>query len=68
MKCCICKGEIEKQYTEEGEMYWDQGNNAQPIDDGRCCNDCNRKVVIPARMAEIKLAQVMKHHKPKSGS
>ena len=66
MKCCICKGEIEKQYTEEGEMYWDQGNNAQPIDDGRCCNECNAHIVIPARMAEIKLAQVMKH--PKSGS
>ena len=68
MKCCICKGEIEKQYTEEGEMYWDQGNNAQPIDDGRCCNECNAHIVIPARMAEIKLAQVMKNHKPKSGS
>ena len=44
MKCCICKGEIEKQYTEEGVMFWDQGNNAQPIDDGRCCNDCNRRL------------------------
>ena len=68
MKCCICKAEIEKQYTKDGVMYWDQGNNAQPIDDGRCCNECNAHIVIPARMAEIKLAQVMKHHKPKSGS
>jgi hypothetical protein len=55
MKCCICKGEIEKQYTEEGEMFWDQGNNAQPIDDGRCCNECNATIVIPARLTEIKL-------------
>jgi hypothetical protein len=55
MKCCICKGEIEKQYTEEGEMYWDQGNNAQPIDDGRCCNECNATIVIPARLTEMKL-------------
>jgi hypothetical protein len=55
MKCCICKCEIEKQYTEEGVMYWDQGNNAQPIDDGRCCNECNATIVIPARLTEIKL-------------
>ncbi len=55
MKCCICKAVIEKQYTEEGVMYWDQGNNAQPIDDGRCCNECNAHIVIPARLTEIKL-------------
>jgi len=36
-------------------MYWDQGNNAQPIDDGRCCNECNAHIVIPARLTEIKL-------------
>ena len=55
MKCCICKCEIEKQYTKEGVMYWDQGNNAQPIDDGRCCNECNATIVIPARLTEMKL-------------
>ena len=44
-----------KQYTEEGVMYWDQGNNAQPIDDGRCCNECNATIVIPARLTEMKL-------------
>ena len=36
-------------------MYWDQGNNAQPIDDGRCCNECNATIVIPARLTEMKL-------------
>ena len=35
MMCVICHKEIEKQYTKEGVMYWYQGNNAQPIDDGR---------------------------------
>ena len=55
MKCCICKAEIEKQYNEEGVMYWDQGNNAQPNDDGRCCNECNATIVIPARLTEMKL-------------
>jgi hypothetical protein len=27
------------------------GNNAQPVNDGRCCNDCNWNVVLPARLA-----------------
>ena len=37
--CSICQSE----FTE-----W--GNNAQPVNDGRCCNDCNATVVIPARL------------------
>jgi hypothetical protein len=30
---------------------WEGGNNAEPINDGRCCNQCNMTVVIPARIA-----------------
>lgn len=26
------------------------GNNAQPVNSGRCCNTCNSMVVIPARI------------------
>jgi len=26
------------------------GNNAQPVNDGRCCDDCNATVVIPTRL------------------
>ena len=44
MKCCLCKKEIEKVGN------WDQGNNAQPLADGRCCDRCNMTKVIPARM------------------
>lgn len=67
MKCCICKEEIEKQYTEKGEVLWDKGNNASPIEEGgRCCSDCNAKVVVPARMTEIKLSMAMKTKSSKS--
>ncbi len=38
-KCCFCK----KEYT-------DYGNNAEPVMDARCCNDCNEGVVIPIRL------------------
>lgn len=37
--CSICQN---------GFSEW--GNNAQPINDGRCCDKCNNTVVIPARI------------------
>jgi len=49
MKCSICEKEIEKKYH-NGEMYWDKGHNAEPINNGRCCDKCNENVVIPTRI------------------
>lgn len=46
MKCCICGNEI--PVTSYG---WSEGNNAQPVKDGRCCDKCNDEVVMPARIA-----------------
>ena len=51
MQCVICKGEIEVKKTPEGKVYWDTGNNAEPIADGRCCDVCNDSVVLSARLA-----------------
>lgn len=47
MKCCICGKEIESRYG------WDKGNNAEPVKKGRCCDVCDRTVVIPARIREM---------------
>ena len=44
-KCSICRLDIDVQ-----EGGWDDGHNAQPINDGRCCTQCNSRVVIPARL------------------
>ena len=41
--CPICKAE-----------YRGYGNNSQPICEGFCCDDCNFRVVIPARMSRAK--------------
>lgn len=41
--CCIC-----------GEPYEGYGNNAEPYAKGRCCDACNIKFVIPARLAAAK--------------
>ena len=56
MICVICKNEIDKQYNADGVMYWDQGHNAQPISDGRCCTSCNDNVVLPDRLTDMKMA------------
>lgn len=38
-KCCLC-----------GKSYEGYGNSASPLKDGRCCDDCNIKKVIPRRL------------------
>ncbi len=44
MKCCFCKKDAGK---------W--GNNAEPITDGRCCDLCNVRYVIPERIHRMEL-------------
>lgn len=34
-------------------IYFGFGNNAQPVNDGRCCDHCNSTVVIPTRMRDM---------------
>ena len=40
--CSICKIE-----------YYGWGNNAWPVNNGRCCDTCNQLDVIPARFARV---------------
>lgn len=47
MKCCLCGNEIEVVGT------WKEGNNAQPLMEGRCCGYCNTTKVIPTRLSYI---------------
>lgn len=39
--CSICGNEFEGY-----------GNNAQPINDGRCCDKCNAEIVVPRRIQD----------------
>ena len=50
MKCSICEKEIKPLLNEKEEIVWDSGNNAEPINSGRCCDECNMKIVLPARL------------------
>ncbi len=49
MKCSICFEEI--PVLSNG---WDGGNNAAPVNTGRCCDDCNLRTVVPARLARMR--------------
>ena len=44
MLCSICFNKIEPV------QGWEHGNNAEPVNMGRCCNRCDNEVVIPARL------------------
>ena len=42
--CCICR-----------KRFNGYGNNPDPVKkEGRCCDECNRTVVIPAREEQIR--------------
>jgi DNA-directed RNA polymerase subunit RPC12/RpoP len=43
--CSICKKPIEPTW-----FGWKDGNNAWPVNEGRCCDECNSTVVIKARI------------------
>jgi hypothetical protein len=45
MKCNICGEDIEVE-----DSGWSRGNNARPVNKGRCCNKCNLEVVVPVRI------------------
>jgi DnaJ-class molecular chaperone len=48
MKCCLCNKDIEVIGN------YDEGHNAEPlIENGRCCDGCNSRVVIPARAIKL---------------
>lgn len=40
-----------------GNIYTHWGNNAQPINNGRCCDNCNYMKVLPARIDEMRMKQ-----------
>lgn len=44
IECCICDTEIPK---------W-ESNNAEPVENGECCDDCNYRYVVPARLGRLR--------------
>jgi len=44
MNCSICADEIESMHD---------SHNAEPVNSGRCCSDCNYTIVIKARLNRL---------------
>jgi hypothetical protein len=40
-----------------GEPYSGDGNEAEPVIDGRCCDRCSLEYIIPVRLEELRAAE-----------
>ena len=49
MDCSICETKIEACKI----TGWTEGHNAEPVKEGRCCDECNAQVVIPTRIQQM---------------
>ena len=55
----IKKLKEKEDYKEEGtcsicfRKYTHWGNNAYPVNRGRCCDECNANIVVPARIQQM---------------
>ena len=50
--CCLCDKPLDVYKDDDGKVTYDDGNDALPLADGRCCNDCDFGVTI-ARMQKL---------------
>ena len=50
--CVLCEGKIGPQINpEDGEPFWWGGHNPAPLaDEGKCCDWCNKTLVLAARI------------------
>jgi len=55
--CSICQLPLSLDNC-RNEFNTTFGNNAQPINDGRCCDHCDDHVVIPARINALMQSRV----------
>ena len=53
--CSICNEEIGVEFG-----GWAGGHNAEPINNGRCCRDCNDMTVIPERIRRMAIEKTAK--------
>ena len=50
--CVLCGDEILPQVNpENGKVFWRGGHNPAPLaDEGKCCDWCNKTLVLAARL------------------
>ena len=61
MNCSICDEEIKGQAVKGKDGFLqvphEEGNDAHPVSRGKCCDECNHRVVMPARLLNSLLRQ-----------
>ena len=52
LECVLCGDEILPQVNpKDGKVFWKGGHNPAPLaDEGKCCNWCNKTLVLAARI------------------
>ena len=50
IKCSICGKAIDRNQYPSGSEYI--GCNAQPVNDGVCCEKCDQEIVSPRRLRD----------------
>ena len=48
----LCDGFIHPKKTDDGVVYWENGNDGYPLVDGRVCDACNVEV-LKARISQL---------------
>ena len=57
--CCICNEDIKGnvRYDRDGNpIALEVGHNADPVANGSCCDGCNYRTVLPARLLNLRLS------------
>ena len=58
--CIVCDQTIQPTYLGKSlddpneDVYWYEGNNAEPLAAGRCCDKCN-SLVVAQRITDIRM-------------
>ncbi|MAH49224.1 hypothetical protein CMI37_25590 [Candidatus Pacearchaeota archaeon] len=58
MKCSICGHKIKADLN-----GWTGGHNPWPVNEGKCCGECNDEVVIPRRLHDYNKQIIIKETK-----
>ena len=47
---------LTKEGATLGKAIWEDGHNAEPICEGRCCTICNDTIVTPQRITDMQMS------------
>jgi len=44
--CCLCNQPLDVYKNDDGKVIYNNGNDALPLANGRCCNSCDMSVTL----------------------